>query len=154
MGHKNADKLASTFFTVTGVFLIAGTLAGLVLFGANHVASVFLLIPGITGLVFGGLGIAFSVKRKNRISLNNWLLSYGKPVWAKVLGVEFCESIVVNNTPARRVIAEYNYMQFESAPVTNNELSTLGETVKVYLHPDDHEIYYVDLTEKDTKNIL
>ena len=113
----------------------------------SNMLNFLILIPAGLGIIFGGIGMYILVLERRRIFLNNWLISYGKPVWANIIGVDICHSIMINNVPARKVIAEYNLMQFQSEPVTNRDLSTLGSTVRVYLHPDNPDIYYMNVAE-------
>ncbi|MCL2377707.1 MAG: DUF3592 domain-containing protein [Defluviitaleaceae bacterium] len=95
-------------------------------------------------IIFGGLGIGFLIYERRKGRKFQWLLEYGIPVWANVLGTEENWRIQINGRPATVLTASYGNMQFTSGPVDNNDLMTIGEHVKVLLDPDDATKYVFD----------
>jgi len=96
------------------------------------------------GVIFGGIGAGFLVYQRRKRRKFLWLLEYGTPIWANVLGTDDNWNIQVNGQPATVLIAAYGKMQFVSGPLDNNDLMNIGEHVKVLLHPEDANIYVFD----------
>jgi len=107
-----------------------------------------LLIPvyvlGGIGAIFSILGASFLFAHKRRRRRHRWLLDFGMPVWANVLGAQDNWNIQVNGRPATSLVAAYNNMEFVSGPIDNNDLASIGEHVKVLLDPDNYNRYTFD----------
>jgi len=95
-------------------------------------------------VIFGGIGTGFLIGDKSRRRKFRYLLEYGTPVWANVLGTQDDWRIQVNGRPATVLIASYGQMQFRSQPLDNNDLMNIGEHVKVLIHPENANKYVFD----------
>jgi len=96
------------------------------------------------GLIFGSIGTGFLIYERRKKRKFEWLLEYGTPVWANVLGTEEDWRIQINGQPAIVLVASYGHVQFISGPLDNNELINIGEHVKVLIHPEDANRYVFD----------
>ena len=103
---------------------------------------VLIILP--LGGLFGIIGAAFLLVHVKKRSRQRWLLDFGTPVWANVLGLEENWHIRINGRPATVLIATYNNMRFVSGPVDNNDLVNIGDHVKVLLHPENNNRYAFD----------
>jgi len=103
---------------------------------------VIVLLP--LALTFGSLGAIFLLYHAHKKRRHRWLLDFGTPVWANVLGFEDNWNIQVNGRPATVLVASYGNMQFVSGPLDNNDRMHIGEHVKVLLHPDNNNKYTFD----------
>ena len=96
-------------------------------------------------LPFTILGISFLIVHVRKDKMHKWLLEYGTPIWAEVIGTDANWNIRVNNRPATVLRATYNNMEFVSGPVDNNDLAHVQDKVKILLHPDNFNKYAFDL---------
>jgi len=97
------------------------------------------------GVIFGSIGTGFLIANRRKQRKFRWLLEYGTPIWANVLGTEENWNIRINGQPATVLVAAHGHMQFVSGPLDNNDLMTIGEHVKVLLHPDNANKYVFDI---------
>jgi len=95
-------------------------------------------------IVFSGLGGGFLIYEKYKRRKFEWLLHYGTPVWANVLGTDENWNIQVNGRPATVLIAVYGNMRFVSSALDNNDLAHIGEHVKILLDPGNYNKYMFD----------
>jgi len=95
-------------------------------------------------VIFGGIGSGFLIYEKHKKRKFQWLLHYGTPVWANVLGTDENWNIQVNGRPATVLVAMYGNMRFVSGPLDNNDLANIGEHVKVLLDPSNYNKYMFD----------
>ena len=105
------------------------------------------MIISIFPIVFGGIGAGFLIHHARNKKRHRWLLEFGTPVWANVLGLDDNWSIRVNGRPATVLVASYGNMRFVSGPLDNNDLMHMrhvGEHVKVLIHPDNSNRYTFD----------
>ena len=103
-----------------------------------------LIILGSLGFIFATIGAVFLLVERNRRRKFEWLLHYGTPVWAEVLGTDSNWSIVINGRPATVLVAEYNNMRFVSHAIDNNDLQHIGDHVKVLYDPNNANKYVFD----------
>ena len=103
------------------------------------------LVLGILAVVFGSVGTGFLLYELYKRRKFGWLLQYGTPVWANVLGIDENWNIQVNGRPAQVIVASYGNMRFTSRAVDNNDLANLGEHVKILLDPGNYNRYMFDL---------
>ena len=112
---------------------------------------VTVLVLSIIGGVFTILGAGFLIARSRMVKRHRWLLDFGIPVWANVLGADENWNIVVNGQPAMVLLASYGNMQFVSGAVSNNDLAFVGEHVKVFYDPDNFSRYTFDLKNESAR---
>jgi len=97
------------------------------------------------GLIFGSVGAGLLIfkrrKQRNRI----WLLDFGTPIWANVIGTQQDWRIQVNGQPATVLVATHGHMEFISGPLDNNDLMNIGEHVKILLDPENANKYVFDI---------
>ena len=110
--------------------------------GILHMLPVFIL--GGIGAIFGILGAIFLFVHKLKRRRHRWLLDFGMPVWANVLGTQDNWNIQINGRPATSLVAAYKNMEFVSGPIDNNELASIGEHVKVLMDADNYNRYTFD----------
>ena len=112
-----------------------------------------LIFPGI-GMIFLVLGIIFLMVAMRKRRLRNWLFENGKPVWARVQGIESQTNagggygeFIMHSTV---LVATYENMRFVSDQVRhpNRLMSQLGEHVKVLIHPDNPDRYIFDFANE------
>ncbi|MCL2404093.1 MAG: DUF3592 domain-containing protein [Defluviitaleaceae bacterium] len=96
-------------------------------------------------VIFGSLGAGFLIYDKRKQHKFQWLLEYGDPIWANVLGTEHNWRIQINGQPATVLVAAHGHMQFVSGPLDNNDLLNIGDHVKILLHPEDANTYVFDI---------
>ena len=111
--------------------------------GVMHLIAVFILLG--LAVIFGSIGAGFLLYELHKKRKFQWLLEYGTPVWANVLGIDENWNIQVNGRPAMVIVASYGNMQFTSRAVDNNDLVNLGEHVKILLDPGNYNRYMFDL---------
>ena len=114
----------------------------------NTQASVYWIPVGILlgmAVIFGSLGAGFLIHERRKRRKFQYLLEYGVPIWANVLGTEDNWRIQVNNQPATVLVAMHGHMRFTSGPLDNNDLMHIGEHVKILLDPDNADRYVFDL---------
>jgi len=105
-------------------------------------------------VVFCGIGSGFLIYEKRKKRKFEWLLHYGTPVWANVLGTDENWSIQINGRPAMVLVATYGNMRFVSGPLDNNDLANIGEHVKVLLDPGNYNKYMFDFNNECSRQPL
>ena len=114
--------------------------------GILDILPFIIMLP--IAVVFNGLGVGFLAHHSRKKKRHRWLLDFGTPVWANVLGFEENWSIQINGRPATVLVATYNNMKFISGPLDNNDRANIGEHVKVLLHPEDNNKYTFDFANE------
>ena len=113
------------------------------------------LIPVVVlsglAVIFGGIGMGFLVYQRRKRRQFEWLLEYGTPVWANVLGIDENWSIQINGRPAMVLVAAYDNMRFVSGPLDNNDLMNIGEHIKILLDHEDANKYAFDFNNESRR---
>ena len=102
------------------------------------------IAPLVATAGVGGIGTIFLISEIHKRLWHQWLLKYGTPVWATVSGTEANMKIKVNGRPATVLVATYKGERFVSEPINNDEYMSLGERVKVLMHPAKASRYTFD----------
>ena len=150
--HKKVGLILGIVFLSVGIFLgIVGLIVHVAVNNSPHrfvTTGILHLLPLmiLSGLmvIFIGLGAGFLIYEKYKKRKFEWLLHYGTPVWANVLGTDENWSIQINGRPAMVLVAMYGNMRFVSGPLDNNDLANIGEHVKVLLDPGNYNKYMFD----------
>ena len=107
-----------------------------------------IFLPGFIFIVLGASFLMYESRRKKR---RQWLLEYGTPVWADVQGTEDNWSVHINGRPATVLVATRGHKRFVSGPLNNNDLSHVGERVKIMLDPDNYDRYEFDIYNESSR---
>ncbi len=106
------------------------------------------------GLIFVVLGIIFLYRSGKEYKMLQEAYDSGNYITARFNNANQDTNILINNR--HPYIAEFMYLDhytgimhfYKSAPVMFDPTSALsGRDVKVYIHPNDPECYYVDIEE-------
>jgi len=125
----------------------------------NNNTSIGAFFTGIGG-IFLIVGIIFFNSVRKKRALQKYLKQYGIPIYAQVIDVEKDYSITVSYKGAGGYPYSFlkcavmepgsneNKVIYNSWSIKNNYLhSYIGKKVKVYIHPQDNNKYYVDIED-------
>jgi len=117
------------------------------------------LADWFTSLIFGGLslivcgaGTVSLIKARRKKKLDTWLLEYGIPAWATVVGLEIVKDpdFDYESSPDKILVAVYNGKRLKSETLENPDYLKVGKHVKVLFHPENNDIYTLDLFNKSS----